>query len=66
MLLKNAIKKLENAGYTIISNFGSYVATLDSVTISFSAQGDKTSKFTYDSDSSCAPTYGLNLKQAMS
>mgnify|MGYP001593573165 CR=1 FL=1 len=65
MLLKNAIKKLENAGYTISSNLGSYIATLNGVTISFHSRGEKTSNFTYDSDSSCAPTYGLNLKQAM-
>lgn len=65
MKLSNAIKKLEKAGYEIKENTGSYVAILDIVTISFFAQADECSKFTFDSDNQCAPTYGLSLTQAM-
>jgi hypothetical protein len=65
MKLVNAIKKLEKAGYEITENMGSYFATFETVTISFSSQDGLCSKFTFDSESSCAPTYGLNLTQAM-
>lgn len=65
MLLKNALQRLEKKGFSIKSNLGSYVATLNGTTISFFAQNDKCSKFTYESENSCASTYGLTLKQAL-
>jgi hypothetical protein len=65
MKLANAIKKLEKAGYDITGKTGFYIATFKSITISFSAHAGTCSKFTFDSESSCAPTYGLNLTQAM-
>ncbi len=65
MLLTNAINKLEKAGYEVSGNLGSYVATAGSVTISFFATDGVTGRFTYESLSSGAPTFGLNLKQAL-
>ena len=68
MKLTNAIKKLKKAGYEISNNTGSYVAELNGAFISFFENGTgsgQCSKFTYDSQVSCSPTYGLSLKQAM-
>jgi hypothetical protein len=66
MKLTNAIKKLEKAGWDIIGEKGVYTAIKSGSSISFSAQGsDECSRFTYDSDLSCAPTFGMTLKAAM-
>lgn len=66
MKLVNALKKLENAGYSINNNGTFYSAQLKTVTISFIANiKGECSKFTFNSTSSCAPTYGLSLKTAM-
>lgn len=65
MKLSNAIKKLENAGYVVKGDLGSFYATLNNVTLTFFSQNDICSKFTFNSESSCAPTFGLSLKQAM-
>jgi hypothetical protein len=65
MKLSTAIKKLKAAGYKITENCGSFAAAKDSVSITFHANNGVTSKFTYDSLSSCAPTFGMTLKAAM-
>lgn len=68
MKLKSALNKLEKAGYEISSCHGSYVAEKGDVIISFYVNpgSDETSSFTYNSLTACAPTFGMNLKTAMS
>lgn len=69
MKLSTAIKTLEKAGFEIKSNSGSYFASRGQSQISFFENGantGKTSKFTFDAKSQCAPTFGLSLKQAIS
>ena len=65
MLLSNAIKKLEKAGYTLQGSENYHIASLNGVTITFTSREGKCSKFTFDSKNSCSPTYGMTLKQAM-
>ncbi len=69
MKLSNAIKKLKKAGFEITGNIGSYIATKEGSEIRFFENGlgtDSCSKFTYSSETSCAPTYSLGLRQAIS
>ena len=65
MKTANAVKKLKSAGYSVSESAGSFQASNGSVLISFFTQNGNTKNFTFDSDSSCAPTYGLTLKAAM-
>ena len=67
MKITNAIKKLEKAGYAISEAAGSYIAEKDGSFINFFVNpgSDNCSKFTSDSKTSCAPTYGMTLKSAM-
>ena len=66
--LRLAIKRLEEAGYTVHVNGTKYWVVNGSNTIDFFENGegtDKVSKFTYSSKDSCSPTHGLNLKSAV-
>lgn len=67
MKLSKAIKKLETEGWDVISNKGTYIAAKNDSEISFFVNpgSDKCSRFTFDSSSSCAPTYGMSLKAAI-
>jgi hypothetical protein len=66
MKTASAIKTLKKAGYSIIENMGSYIASKGSDCISFSSYEGKTKNFTFDSADSCSPTFGMTLRAAMS
>jgi hypothetical protein len=66
MKLKNAITKLKKNNFSVKQAYGSYVATLGESVITFFSQNDNVKNFTFEDANACAPTYGLNLKQAIS
>lgn len=67
MKLQNAIKRLEKAGFTLITNGSIYIASKKGVDVSFVSFGEtvKSNGFTYESETSCAPTYGMTLNSAI-
>jgi hypothetical protein len=62
-----ALAKLNKAGFKVSENKGSFHAEKTGTFISFfvNTGSDKTSKFTYEGSTSCAPTYGMSLKAAL-
>jgi len=62
-----ALAKLNKAGFKVSENKGSFHAEKAGTFISFFVNpgSDKTSKFTYEGSTSCAPTYGMSLKAAL-
>ena len=68
MKLTNAIKKLEKAGFTLITNGSIYIASKEDVDVSFVSFGEtvKSNGFTYESKTSSAPTFGMTLRSAIS
>ena len=66
MKLSNAINKLKKNGWAVDVSNGQLVGSRGGAWVQCSISPDETcSKFTYNSESSCAPTYGLSLAQAI-
>lgn len=69
MKLTSAIAKLEKAGFKIVTNGNFYIAEKEGVTVNFisSEKGEvKSNGFSWESETSCAKTYGMTLKQVIS